>query len=201
MRARCRGLLVIGFIVFLVAGAGAALGLAAPALQGDPQAVAEVQAAFQKFAAAPTWRARIASGGGRTQTMDFAAPDRYHMLLPGSTSSEMFVIGHSSWMRVEGKCQKIPGSLPFTNPREAIDAGSDTKIAVTKGGAETVEGTPTRTYMMTVDSQGTQLQEKLYVAADTGLPRRIEVRSPGGGTTTIDYVDYGAAITIADPPC
>ncbi|HLW61314.1 MAG TPA: hypothetical protein VKV57_15530 [bacterium] len=201
MRARCRGLLVIAGVVFLAAGTGAVPGFAAPALQGDPQAVAEVQAAFQKFAAAPSWRARIALAGGQTQTMEFVAPDRFHMLLAGTTSSEMFIVGHNSWMRMQGKCQKLPGSPPFANPREMMGGGSDARIAVTKGGVETVEGTPTQTYLMTIDTKGQQLQEKLYVATGTGLPRRIETRPAGGGGTTIDYMDYGAAITIADPPC
>ncbi len=54
--------------------------------------------------------------------------------------------------------------------------------------------------MMAVESQGRQTQERLFVATGTGLPRRIEIRSDQG-TTVVDYLDYGAQITINNPPC
>lgn len=192
-------------ILCLVLSVTASAGPVGPVLQGDPQAAAEVQAAFQKFASAHTWRARISSSGGGTQAdaqmMDHVAPDKFRMTLSqGGQTSEMFLLGHDTWVRAEGVCQKLPAAIPMVNPREAMEHGTDTRITVTRGGPETVEGTSTKTYMMTVETQGRQLRQKLYVATGTGLPRRIEFASDGG-TTVIDYFDFDAPITIKNPPC
>jgi len=101
---------------------------------------------------------------------------------------------------VSGTCQKLPSSVPMMNPRQAMEHGTDARITVNKGVLEIVEGTSTQTYMMTVETRGLQTMEKLYVATDTGLPRRVELAS-NQGTTTIDYFDYNAPIMINDPPC
>lgn len=90
--------------------------------------------------------------------------------------------------------------MQLPNPREAMQQRSDAVIQVTRGGAEVVEGTPTQTYNLTITAQGTTVRQKLYVATATGLPRRVELSSDQG-TIVIDYFDYGAAITINDPPC
>jgi hypothetical protein len=199
-------LLGVALSLLLSAGIAAGPGVppvggAGPSFQGDPQAAAEVQAAFQKFGTAPTWRARITAGGAGTQEMEHVAPDRYHMRVSqGNQQSEFFMIGRDAWLRSEGRCQKLPASLPMMNPREAIEHTGDAKIAVAKGGPEVIDGVSTQAYLLTVDVQGKQYREKLFVAAGTGLPRRIEIRSDQGATA-IDYFDYGAQIAIKNPPC
>ncbi len=133
--------------------------------------------------------------------MEHVAPDRFHMVLKqGTQTSEMFMIGREMWIRSNGGCQKLPVSIPILNPREAMEHSSDTKVTVTKGGPETIEGASTRTYTMTVETQGRQVRQKLYVATGSNLPRRIEIPSDQG-TTSIDYFDYDAQITINNPPC
>lgn len=194
---------VVTVIVSLGLAAAVSAGPAGPIYQGDPQAIAEVQAVMQKFLAAPTWKARMATTSGGTsgtQTMEYVAPDRFHMVLPGNEASEMYLIGHDTWMRIGGGCQKLPVSQAAANPREMMEHSTDTKIAVTKGAPEPVDGVPARTYLLIVDTQGRQLREKLYVTTGTGLPRRIEVRTDQG-TTVIDYFDYGAPVTVNNPPC
>lgn len=196
---------VLTSILSLILATSAAAGPASPVFQGDPQAVSEVQAAFQKFSTAHTWRARITSPAGGTQggaqTMDHVAPDRFRMTFSqGGETSEMFMIGHEAWLKAGATCQKLPAAMPMVNPREAMEHGTDARITVTRGGPGTVEGTSTQTYMLTVESQGQQIREKLYVATGTRLPRRIEVLS-SGGTTVIDYFDYDAPIAINNPPC
>jgi outer membrane lipoprotein-sorting protein len=173
---------------------------AGPTFKGDPRAVGEVQAAFQKFAAARTWRARMVSGDSTTTTA-FVAPDRFHMtIVQDNTTTEMFMIGREVWMKTGGTCQKLPAAVPVKTPKEMIEHGAaETTITVTKGGAASVEGTPTQTYLLTVESRGTTVREKLYVATKSGLPRRLEIQ--GTPPTTIDYFDFGAPITINRPPC
>jgi len=198
-------LLGVALSLILSAGIAAGSGLlpvwgAVPSFQGDPQAAAEVQAAFQKFGTAPTWRARITAAGG-TQEMEHVAPDRYHMRVSqANQQSEFYMIGSDAWLRSEGRCQKLPMSMPMMNPREAIEHTGDAKIAVAKVGPEVIDGVSTQAYLLTVDVQGKQYREKLFVASGTGLPRRIEIRSDQGATA-IDYFDYGAQIAIKNPPC
>ena len=193
-------LLIAILSLTLTVNAAAATG---PTFSGDPQAVAEVQATFQKFASAHTWRARMSSSGGGsqgTQTMEHVAPDRFHMTFAqGSQTSEMFMIGHDAWMHAGAMCQKMSAAVPVTDPRAAMEQ-TDAKITVTRGGPETIEGTPTQSYMMTVDTQGRQIKEQVYVATATGLPRRVVTVSKGL-TSAIDYFDYDAPITINNPPC
>lgn len=171
-----------------------------PTFKGDPRAVAEVQAAFQKFAAARTWRSRMTSGDSTTTTA-FVAPDRFHMtIVQGKETTEMFMIGREVWMKSGGTCQKLPAAVPVKTPKEMIEHGdAQTTVTVARGGAETVEGTPTQTYVLTVESRGTTVREKLYVATASGLPRRLEIA--GTPPVTIDYFDFGAPIAINSPPC
>ncbi len=191
--------LALAFSLLLPIGAKAAT--TGPAFQGDPQAIAEVQAAYQKFLAAGTWRARIKTPGAEAQRMEHVAPDRMHFLLTqGNETSEMFIIGGDAWLLSGGTCLKLPTSSPFMNPREVMQHDPDTKISVTKGGAETIEGTSTRTYAITVEARGTQTRQKLYVAVGTNLPRRVEIFSDQA-PTIVDYFDYNAPITINKPSC
>lgn len=185
----------------LVAVAAGSVRAASPTIEGDPQGVREVQAALQKFAAAKTWRTRMAAGGAATTT-EYVAPDRFHLTIAqGSERTEMFLIGRQLWIRNAGGCSKLPAAVPMMNPKEILEhSAAETTITVSRTGPATVEGTPTLTYALTVASKGTTAREKLYVATDTGLPRRIEVESPRG-RAVIDYFDFNAPLTINDPPC
>jgi outer membrane lipoprotein-sorting protein len=80
-----------------------------------------------------------------------------------------------------------------------VDHTDDARITVARGGPETVEGTATMSYNLTIETQGRQFRQKLYVATATGYPRRLEMSSDQG-TVTIDYFDFDAPITI-NPPC
>lgn len=176
----------------------AAAGPAAAAYQGDAQVIAEVQAAYQKFRAARSFRSRI-SVGGFTQTTEYVAPDRYRIASgEGQQAVGTVIIGQDMWQSAGGACLKRPNA-GFRNPREAVEHPTDAKITVARGGPEVVEGTATQTYNLTIESQGRQARQKLYVATGTGYIRRIEVSSDQGAAT-IDYLDYDTPITI-NPPC
>lgn len=191
---------MVTLITVLGLTAMVAAGPAGPTYQGDPQAVAEVRAALEKFQAASTWRARFTFASGVGQTAEYVAPDRFHMILQSSgAASDTYYIGTDAWVRDSGACRKLPVSTPAFNPREAAARSTGT-FAVAKGGPAIVDGTPVQTYSMSSESQGTRVDEKLLVAVATGLPRRIEVQT-GQATFTIDYFDYGAPIVINNPPC
>lgn len=193
--------LVLAAMVALALGhAGTVAAQAGPTFGGDPQAVAEVTAAFQKFSAARSWRARMTSPDGTSTATEFVAPDRFRMVLTqGNTTTEIFIIGRETWVREGGNCSKLAATIPVTNPKDlAEQTGADT-ITVTRGNPEIVDATPTQTYTMAVESRGTTTRQKLYVATATGLPSRIEVQA-SQGTMRVDYFDFGAPITI-NPPC
>ncbi len=177
---------------------------AVPAMKGDPQGVQEVQAALQKFSAARTWRTRISGGGsgGAITTTEYVAPDRFHLTITqGTERTEMFLIGRQFWMRTATGCNKPPFAVPIMNPKEMMEHSSaDTIITVSRTGPVTVEGTATQSYALVVESKGDTTREKLFVANETGFPRRIEVES-SRGPVVIDYADFNAPITINDPPC
>ncbi len=178
----------------------AAAAPAGPTVKGEPQAVAELQAAYQKFGAARTWRSRMRSGD-TVNTTAYVAPDRFHMVIAqGNQTTEIFMIGREMWAKGGGTCNKLPAAVPVMNPKEMVEQTSDTTISVTKSGPENVEGTPTQTYQLVVESRGTTTRQKFYVATATGLPRRIETLS-AQGNVVVDYFDFGAAITINNPPC
>lgn len=195
---------VLTVLLSLGLPSGVSAGSAGPIFLGDPQAVAEVQVAMQKFTAVSAWKARM-SLGGATQTLEHAGPDRFHLSVPGDQAYDMYVIGHDAWMRTRAGCQRLPAPVPFANPGEMMASRPDMKITVTKGAPEPVEGIPAQTYTLSVDAQGMLIQEKLFVTIGTGLPRRFEVRGGQGtvdqGTTVIDYFDYGVPIAINNPPC
>ncbi len=170
-----------------------------PTFKGDPQAVAEVQAAFQKFTAARSWRSRMTGAGGNVLT-EYVAPDRFRMVMTqDNQTTEMFMIGRDVWMKSGGTYSKMPANVPVRNPKDiAAHASADSTITVAKGGPATIEGTATQSYTVTTESRGTTTAEKLYVATGTGLIRRIEIQ--GREPTTIDYFDYNIPLKV-DPPC
>ncbi len=170
-----------------------------PTFKGDPQAVAEVKAAFQKFTAAGSWRSRMTAGGSNTLT-EYVAPDRFRMVITqNNQTTEMFMIGRDVWVKSGGTCSKVPMNAPVRNPKEIAEhASAESTITVAKGGPASIEGTPTQSYMVTTESRGTTTAEKLYVAAGTGLIRRIEIQ--GREPMTIDYFDYNVPLKV-DPPC
>ena len=193
---------VLAAMVALALGhaAGTVAAQAGPTFRGDPQAVAEVMSALQKFGAARSWRSRMTSPDGTSTATEFVAPDRFRMVLSqGNQTTEIFIIGRETWTREGGTCTKLPATIPVTNPKDLAEQTGAETITVTRGNPERVDGTPTQTYTMAVESRGTTTRQKLYVATATGLLRRIEAQA-SQGTLLIDYFDYGAPITI-NPPC
>ncbi|HEV8339937.1 MAG TPA: hypothetical protein VGR25_09835 [bacterium] len=175
-----------------------------PSIQGDSQTVAELNAAYKKFADANSWRSRMTLPGSPPiiNTVSYVAPDRFHMVMSRGTDQplEYYLVGNGIWLKNAAGCTRLPGSVNIPNPREMLKQSDDAVIQVTRGGTEVVEGTPTQIYNLVITSKGITVRQKLYVATATGLPRRNEVTSQQG-TTVVDYSDYGAPITINNPPC
>ena len=188
----CASLVAIGLVVPIIAVAGPA----GPTIQGDPQAIAEYRAAYDKFGSARTYRSKMTAGTQGVMTIEYVAPDRMRLIYTGG---EFIVIGDTQWSRDPGRCIKLPQKVKMPDPREGVQQEADATVQVAKGGAEAVEGTPTQTYNVVITVKGKTIRQKMYVATQTGYPRRVEM-SGQEGTVVIDYWDFNAAITI-EPPC
>ncbi len=188
----CVVLLTLALVVPIVAVAGPA----GPTFQGDPQAVTDYRAAYEKFGSARTYRSRITAGAQGVMTIEYVAPDRTRFIFSGG---EFIIIGEAAWSRDPTRCVKLPQKIRMPDPREGVQQEADATFQVTKGGAEAVEGTPTQTYNVVITVKGKTIRQKMYVATQTGYPRRVE-NSGQEGTAVIDYWDFNAAIAI-EPPC
>jgi outer membrane lipoprotein-sorting protein len=178
---------------------------AAPAgqvIQGDPQAIQELNAARQKFAALRTYRARMSMEGREVMVMEVVNPDRRRLQLPAAPNtpaSEIIVIGSESWMRAGTFCRKNTGPAASPAGRDDGDpARSRGNQTVQRGGPESLDGTPTQTYLVSYESEGQQGRLKYYVTPANGMIRRME-SSNQQGTVIFDYFDYDAPITITAP--
>jgi outer membrane lipoprotein-sorting protein len=203
-------LALVVLAVAVLAGLGLPPVTAAPAagaVRGDPQVLAEWQAAMQKFENARSWRSKrtlSASGQTFTQTTEYVAPDRMRIVVavdPQGRPSGMVRIGNDWWTYGGGQCAKSPTRPPQVqrDDRESMQPPEGYTVEITKGGTETIEGTVTQIYTMTFSGAGVQGTTRLYVANDNGYPKRT-VTTVSQGTFTIDYFDYNTAITIT-PPC
>jgi hypothetical protein len=187
----------------LVIGLSVPPGAAAAGLvfRGDPAAVAEVQAALHKFLAEQTWRSQIVTGaGGTTITAHFAAPDRFHVVLPGRPPRDGYVIGRKMWMRLGSACREVPLPASYGNPRDIMEHTGATSITVTRLGLASIDHIGAQTYRLVVGGPGGRKQEKLFIDASTGLPHRLEVPTEHG-LVIVTYDEYGAPVTVNDPPC
>lgn len=191
MRPSCVALLVLALTTPMVVVAAPAT----PTIQGDAQAVAEYTAAFQKFAAARTYRSRLGSAQGAI-TIEVVRPDRMRFTMQ---AGQFVRIAMSMWSIESGKCSKIPAAIRMPNPDEIAQQDSDSTIQVARIGAETVEGAPTQVYNVVVTAKGKTIEQKVHVATQTGYPRRIE-STTAEGNAVIDFWDFNAAIAI-EPPC
>jgi len=166
---------------------------------GDPKALQEILAAFDRVIAAKTYRMK-GTIGGAPMTVEAVLPDRYHTKVewPDGKVFESVRVGPELRFQHDGQrwtCARAPLlSFPDTN----LASLSDNVIAA-KGPVTTIDSVATQSYTYTF-GQGHTI--KLYVTIVEGLPKRMEVLDPTGAVqSTFDYYDYGAPIAIDLPAC
>ena len=148
----------------------------------------DLRAAMDKMLAARSYHAVMQVTGAQpmTNTIDFAAPDRFRITLPMGTQT---IIGDSMWMNMDGMHMKMP--LPagtLTKWRDPANLDRNTTTTVQALGADTVDGQPARRYRVT-SSQSRPSQSTLWIGAN-GYPLQIQVDGKSMGkatTTTIRY--------------
>lgn len=93
------------------------------------------------------------------------------------------------------QCQtlEVGGNGPVT---------SEPEVEVTRLADETVDGTPARVYRTLWRAPGQpSAEQRLYVGATDGMPRRTELVDQGKVVMVTDYQDPNAPITIELPRC
>lgn len=158
---------------------------------------------------AKSYRAHMESsvaGRNFTSTIEYVAPDRYHMV---STGNETIVVGPSTYMKIgNNPWQKSP-----VDAGKMISAFRDSKMIeeirksteVKYVGTDTLDGMPVRVYTYTLTNpagmEGTTVT-KAWVSSADDLPRKMEVEADIKGNktkSTITYSDYNTAIKIEPP--
>lgn len=187
------------------AGADAPAASAAPDTQAAAPATTGadvgIRDALQKFLAVNSYRATLIdpATGKTTADLEFVAPDRVRIRMPGGMSQT--IVGRTAYMSMDGKTMKteLPAGTPsIADTSKQALAGLDA-AKVEYVGEESVDGVEARVYR-TVTESG---ENKTWIATDSGLPIKAEAMAtaPTGAPSRIlmvyrDYNDPGIVIDI-----
>lgn len=178
---------------------------------GDPKA--DVIKASKKFLDLPQFTAKMngqAAAGTMTMTLEFQAPDRFHMIgVDPSTQhqTEMIMIGKDMYLQTGGRWMKMPNATGASMPnlRQYFDEkGLSTLQDVKYDGDETLDGAPMHTYSyhnsQTNANMPFPFNSKIWVGSSDGLPHKIEVTYENGQlkSMTINY-DFEKPVDIKPP--
>jgi hypothetical protein len=170
-----------------------------------PTAKNTVSAAMRRFMAASRYHASVRTEGGPRGTatieIDFVAPDRYRMAMPGIGTQT--VVGDTMYMDVGGRVLKAP--LPkdaLVQWRDPVRiAEHEAGMTVQAAGRDNVDGEPARKYLVQGGATGTP-ETTLWIDGD-GLPLQVRVsdRVQGRATVaTIRYSRYDDPSIRVEPP-
>ena len=145
------------------------------------------------------------SQGTYTATLEYASPDRYHVVMP---QVEMISIGSEAYMKVGERWTKSPmnvGQLinQFRDPEAVEEMRRKTDIKFV--GADTLDGQAMYVYEYAMEDAagvGARGRAKTWISQADLLPRKTEVDGEAGGIkshTTITYSDYNSEIKIERP--
>lgn len=197
---------------------GAASALPAPATADSPVAGSPVSPgddprqvlvkSMRALLAVKSFRARMettAAGGRVLVTMEYVAPDRYHMK---TDTSEVIIIGQDAYQNEGGSWQRMQGDVgsfvaSFRDPRmvDEISRSAEVKFL----GEETLDGERVLVYQYTIDSiQGRPVKStsRTWIGAGDALPRKVDGEAEFNSMksrTVGTYSDFGADIRIEPP--
>ena len=145
------------------------------------------------------------SQGTYTATLEYASPDRYHVVMP---QVEMISIGSEAYMKVGERWTKAPMNVgqiinQFRDPEAVEEMRRKTDIKFV--GADTLDGQAMYVYEYAMEDAGgvgARGRAKTWISQTDLLPRKTEVDGEAGGIkshTTIIYSDYNSDIKIDAP--
>jgi hypothetical protein len=155
--------------------------------------VDDLEKVWAAFKAQKSWRATIAVPGGKTDTIEYVAPDRWRMQRWNGVTA--LVIGDSTYLIQNGQTKKLDmpaGTGPImTSSPFARAFGDDVKGSARDLGMQTLNGQSVHVYSFTSEGVPTTL----YVGANN-LPVQAVMHQAQGTSITATYSQYGAAIHI-----
>jgi hypothetical protein len=194
------------------AGSGSSAADAANAVAGavaamNPVAVPKeaIRRSMQRFMGLRSYHATMQLDGGPRGAMsnevDFVAPDRFRMTMPGMGTQT--IIGDTMYMAVDGRSMKVPlpaGSLTQWRDPAKFDENAAT-MTVEAQGRDSIDGTPARKYL--VHNSKPQPSDVTMWIGDDDLPLQIRVSGSAQGhasTSTIRYSRFDDPSLKIDPP-
>lgn len=137
-----------------------------------------------------------AAGAGQIE-MQYVAPDRYRMMIPGAPAQT--IIGNTAYMEMGGRTMRVPlpaGTLDEMRSQARIREAHD-NARIEAAGSEVLDGTPADRYRIVhPDQSGTLVT--LWVGKD-GLPLQMHVDGPDGDATMRYSRINDPALVIATP--
>ena len=186
--------------LLLAVTALACLALPLPGRADDRQ---DLHQAYRKMMALTRFKATMTdlSTGKTGMTMEYQAPDRYRITVPGQPPQ--LVIGDTMILTMNGQTMRMPmpkGSLPKMRNEDAlreIEKGS----LVSSEGMGTVGGQPARIYRHSTQANGKPAQTLVWVGVASGLPLQVETRgAKGGKDVRLVYSDFNSPKIRIDAP-
>jgi hypothetical protein len=164
-----------------------------------------IRKSMQRFMQARSYHATMQLDGGPRGAMsnevDFVAPDRFRMAMPGMGTQT--IIGDTMYMSVDGRSMKVPlpaGTLTQWRDPAKLDENAAT-MTVEAQGRDSVDGTPARKYL--VHNTRPQPSDVTMWIGNDDLPLQIRVSGSAQGratTTTIRYSRFDDPSLKIDPP-
>lgn len=167
---------------------------------------------------AKSYRAHVdmtASNGTTSKlTIEYVAPDRYHMTTESQTGGRQFsveyvIVGKDTYMKTNGGAwarfpvDMTPMLAAVRNPKMLDDLAKTADVRLV--GADTLDGAPVLVYEYTMTNPaGMNLKStaKTWVSVADGLPRKTESESEMSGVKTksvATLTDYNTDIKIELP--
>ncbi|HMQ05012.1 MAG TPA: hypothetical protein PKD26_13920 [Pyrinomonadaceae bacterium] len=169
-------------------------------------AKADIRRMGERLLSQKSYRATIESEGVTPMNgvLEYAAPDRFRIQF--ETGMETIIIGNTTYIRVGGSWRKMPVALdsPIADLKSAFDEESMKWFeGVRYVGVETVDGRPSYAYAYNTKLPkygGGDIDSKLWVAIDNGLPLKVEAdyRSGELKKMRITY-DHSTPVSIEPP--
>ncbi len=160
----------------------------------------EVTRAVGKLASASSYVIHIdapqAGTGGRIE-MQYVAPDRYRMMLPGAPAQT--IIGNQAYMEMAGRVMRVPlpaGTLDRMRDQAHIRETQE-NARIEAAGSDVIDGAPASKYrIIHPDQPGTEVM--LWVNGE-GWPLQMQVDG-GEGSATMRYSRFNDASLVIQPP-
>lgn len=177
-------------------------------IKGDQQAWAAIIAAYMKQSKVKSYRAKMTAPGssGGEGTIEFANPDRYHVVMGGQFESVQ--VGKEIRVRVGGgawQCTGQPSPQPVQDPSRMSG-----EVEAARGPAVAIDGVPTQSYTYTWKPSSTAappgvpnmtVRMRVFVANGSGLPKRAQTLGDNDQVRQQFDYEYDMPVTITLPAC